>query len=310
MQAKFEQLLNAYWLRPETALWRALDIRAVDGFQFESPSIDIGCGDGLFSFIRAGGTMGPDFDAFKFLTNLDKFFDNVDIYDAFQKPLTSYEVLTKPLYSIDIGFDHKESLLNKASILNLYKETILGDASVKLPFENEKYKSIFSNIVYWLDEPFSVISEISRILHPQGKVCLLLPNETLPDYSFYNQLYIENGNPKWAFLEKIDRGRFSNNIQQAKSKSEWENIFSQAGLKVVNHKNYLSKTTVQVWDIGLRPLFPVLKLMTDSIKPQEILLIKKQWIDTIRMFLEPLIEVDTEVVDGQEPAFHCYILEK
>jgi hypothetical protein len=60
----FHQLLNAFWLRPETAMWREVDIRAMASFEFRSPSLDLGCGDGLFSFIRAGGHFGVGFDAF------------------------------------------------------------------------------------------------------------------------------------------------------------------------------------------------------------------------------------------------------
>jgi len=72
--------LNVFWLRPETALWRSLDVEAMDRFNFKSPSLDLGCGDGIFSFIRAGGSFANDFDAFD-VANLDQFFENVDIFN-------------------------------------------------------------------------------------------------------------------------------------------------------------------------------------------------------------------------------------
>jgi hypothetical protein len=166
--------------------------------------------------------------------------------------------------------------------------------------------------VYWLREPVLVISEIGRILRRRGKVCLMLPNKTFPEYSFYNQLYVKTGNPKWAFLEKLDRGRFSNNIKHSRSDKEWEQMFTKAKLKIVSHQQHLSKTTIQLWDIGLRPLFPLLKKITDTIAPNDFLSVKEEWIDTIRIFLEPLLELDTDskINSDQEPAFHCYILEK
>lgn len=49
------QFLNAYWLRPETALWRTLDVKSMRDFRFESPSLDLGCGDGTFAFLALGG---------------------------------------------------------------------------------------------------------------------------------------------------------------------------------------------------------------------------------------------------------------
>jgi len=309
MKSSFDELLNAYWLRPETALWRELDIRAMHGFEFKSPSLDIGCGDGLFSFIRAGGRMSADFDAFKYLANLDKFYENADVFDAFMGEGPN-KVITTPSYKIDMGFDHKENLLKKSQMLGLYIRTKQGDANARLPFEDNSFNSIFSNVVYWLEDIPSVMAEIARILQPGGRVCLMLPNKTLPEYSFYNQLYVKTGNPKWEFLQKIDRGRFADNIRHARPAAEWEEIFKRVGLKIHSHKRHLSKVTIQIWDIGFRPLFPLLKKITDKIDPQEIVDIKAEWIDTLKMFLEPLLDIDADNIEGFEPAFHCYILEK
>ncbi len=309
MTSSFEQLLNVYWLRPETALWRELDIRAMHQFSFCSPSLDLGCGDGMFSFIRGGGTVNKQFDAFRSLTNLDQYFENIDIYDAYEKNESS--IVEKPSdYKIDVAFDHKANLLKKSTQLNLYREFKVGDANQTLPFPEESFNSIFSNIVYWLDDPQSVLKEISRILRPGGKACLMLPNQTLPEFSFYNQLYVKTENPKWKFLEKLDRGRFKDNIRQARSDREWESLFLKANLKVYEHETHLSKTAVQIWDIGLRPIFPVLKKMTDQISRDSYVEIKNEWIDLVQQFIGPLLEMDGELCQGAEPAFHCYILEK
>ena len=116
MTTSFEQLLNVYWLRPETALWRELDIRAMHQFKFTSPSLDLGCGDGMFSFIRAGGAVSNQFDAFRSVANLDKFFENVEVYDAYEKNEQSI-VVEPPGYQIDVAFDHKENLLKRACSL-------------------------------------------------------------------------------------------------------------------------------------------------------------------------------------------------
>jgi len=310
MNTSLVQLLNVYWLRPEIALWRELDIRAMSQFEFTSPSCDIGCGDGMFSFLRAGGSVSNQFDAFRVISNLDKFFENVDIYDAYEKNDDSSIVIAPPGYQIDVAFDHKENLLKKAMWLNLYSEFKVGDANQSLPFPNESFNSLFSNIVYWLDNPELVMKEIARILRPGGRGCFMLPNRSLPDFSFYNQLYLKTGEKKWRFLEKLDRGRFSDNIRQARSGGEWELLFRNANLQVVNHKTYLSKTAIQIWDIGLRPLSPLLKKMADSISSRNYADIKSEWIDTIRLFIEPIIDMDDELGQGAEPAFHCYILEK
>lgn len=112
----FDELLNLFWLRPETALWRELDIRAMQSFDCVKPSLDIGCGSGYFSFIRAGGSFHPEFDAFRSLSSLDKFFDKVDVFDAFNDNVSA-AVKDVPLYRMSCGFDHKVNLLSKAGQL-------------------------------------------------------------------------------------------------------------------------------------------------------------------------------------------------
>jgi len=305
----FDALLNVFWLRPETALWRELDIRAMRSFVFRGPSLDIGCGDGIFSFIRAGGRFSPDFDAFRSLSGLDRYFDNVDVFDAYDAELLP-AVVAPPSYRIDFAFDHKANLLSKAAQLGLYGTLKQGDANRALPFEDESLESVFSNILYWLDEPQEALNEIRRILRPGGQACLMLPNETFPEFSFYNQLCVKPGDSKWAFLERLDRGRLEVNQRQAIPRRVWEAMFGRAGLAVVSHKAHLSKTVVLGWDIGLRPLFPVLHRMAQAVGPDKLPDIKREWVATLRQFLEPIADMDDTLSQGAEPAFNCYILEK
>jgi SAM-dependent methyltransferase len=302
-------LLNVFWLRPETAMWRAIDINAMKSFNFSSPSLDLGCGDGVFSFIRAGGEFSKTFDAFQTVGSLDKFFENEDIFDA-SDDSQSPDIVRAPKYKIDVGFDHKKNLLSKASKLSLYKELKEGDANNRLPFDDLSFNSIFSNIVYWLNDPQFVFSEIYRILKPGGQVCLMLPNQTFPEFSFYNQLYVKTKNKEWKFLEKLDRGRFEDNFRQAKSGKEWDRLIIESGLSIREHAYHLSKPVIQIWDIGLRPLFPVLLKMVKSMDEKDLINVKKEWIETLDQFLKPLVNMDALINQNEEPAFHCYILER
>jgi len=304
-----KQLLNVFWLRPETALWREIDIRTMSAFEMRSPSLDLGCGDGIFSFIRAGGEFDVSFDAFRSVSQLDKFFQNVDVFDAYDETLSS-PVTSSPKYQIDVGFDCKTNLLKKAGQLGLYAAFKQGDANQPLPFPDGSFNGIFSNIVYWLDSPLSVISEISRILKPGGTACLMLPNITFPQFSFYNQLYVKDGDSRWKFLEMLDRGRFADNIRQAKSLDEWQAMFGHAGLIIERHHSHLSKLAIQVWDIGLRPLFPVLIEMANELSPEKRISIKGKWIQIMRSFIEPLLEIDKTLPGNEEAAFHCFELRK
>src|SRR5574341_453369 len=305
----FDELLNVFWLRPETALWRSLDIEAMRDFEFRAPSLDLGCGDGTFSFIRAGGSLDITFDAYQSVANLDRFFEKADVHDSFDASVRP--AITRPAsYRIDYGLDHKENLLKKAATLGLYGELVQGDANQGLPFPDQSLGSVFSNILYWLERPDFTFREIVRVLRPGGRCCVMLPNDTLPQFSFYHDLHIRQGLQQFAFLEKLDRGRLSENVKHAKSGAAWSQMIQDAGLRVVAHRAHLSKTVVQMWDIGLRPLFPVLHKMISNLEREKVVEIKREWMATLKIFLEPISRMDQELMQGQEPAFHCFILEK
>jgi len=306
------ELLNVYWLRPETALWRAIDIEIMKDFDILGNSLDLGCGDGVLSFIRAGGKFDSSFDDYQSIGNLDMFFENHDIHDTF---IDGYNPLVteKPNYIFSTALDHKDNLLLKAKELGLYENFLTHDANEILPFNENTYDTIFSNIIYWLDNPQKSIDEIARVLKPGGRVALMLPNKTMPEFSFYNQLHIKTNNKDYEFLKYLDRGRYSSNIKIAKSYEEWEEVIANSGLKIHEHKTHLSKTVMQIWDIGLRPLFPVLIKLVNSVEDKNKLLeIKQEWIEIFMKFLEPLFELEMQnkLDQNEEKAFHYFVLEK
>jgi len=304
-----KELLKIYWLRPETALWRYLDINAMENFKFKSPSLDIGGGDGLFSFIRAGGEFELLFDAFKSMKKMNNYFDGEDVWNHYDDSL-SPNIIKQPNYKIDYILDHKQALLSKAKTLNLYNNFIQHDANKKLPFSDNKFNTIFSNIVYWLDNPDKTLKEIYRILKKDGECCLFLPNSSYFDFSFYNELYLKTNNKDFEFLKFLDKGNLSK-MKSAKTYDEWKIIIENSGLLIKEHKMHLSKTAMQIWHIGLRPIFPLLLDMVNSIGNKEkIKNIKKNWINTFNMMLKPIAEIDDKLNPTDEHAFHMFILKK
>lgn len=305
-----KNFLNVYWLRPESALWRTIDVLAMDSFTFESPSLDLGCGDGIFSFIRAGGEFGFGFDMFQSVSSLDKYFENVDIYNYFDEKKIHPVIRKSPNYIIDVALDHKEALLKKAAIIGLYRKMVCWDVNLGLPFEDGSFKTIFSNIIYWLKKPQDVFKEVARILASNGKAVVMLPNSTMKDYSFYYRLFVKTGDYAWKWLEKIDRGRLSDNIKHTNDDEAWRRIFSKAGLQVVKHTQHLSKTVIETWDIGLRPIFPLLHKMASRIDAEKLIEIKKEWIALFSELLLPLCTTSWCTDSEYPPAFHCYVLLK
>lgn len=307
MERVFDNFLKAYWLRPETAMWRTLDVKSMECFRFKSPSLDIGCGDGTFSFIRAGGEFEDSFDVFQ-VGNLEGFFDNIDCYDVYAKN----EVIVKrePSYTINVGLDHKDTLVQKAGKLGLYEDFVVADANEKLPFADNSFNTVFSNIIYWLNDPEHVFREIYRVLRVGGECCVMLPGTAFANSSFYYKYYIRGKREEFAFLKYLDRGRFEDNIKIVKDYEEWKCTIEKSGLKIKKVVPHLSSVLISIWDIGLRPLFPILKKMTDKLLENDRNEMKKEWNQIVKQFAWPIVVNDKKMSRDEEFCFYCFILEK
>ena len=164
-----------------------------------------------------------------------------------------------------------------------------------------------------MDDPQNSMNEIARVMSRGGKVALMLPNITMPEFSFYNNHFVKTGDMRYEFLKLLDRGRHSSNIKVAKSYDDWKDIFDNSGLRIIDHKMHLSKTVIEMWDVGLRPLFPVLHKMVNAIENKDTLIeIKREWIDIFMKFLDPMfkLEIDEQLDQNREKAFHYFVLEK
>jgi SAM-dependent methyltransferase len=307
LQQILNEFLNAYWLRPETALWRTVDAITMHDAKIYGRSLDFGCGDGINSFIKAGGTFKKTFDVFKGTGNLEQFFENEDIYNY---PITNYiKINDSPSSSITVGFDHKKALLDKAEKLNFYKELILGDGNKTLPFKNNEFDSIFSDIVYWLNDLERVLSELHRITKPGGSVYLFLPDQNLLKASLYYNYQVKKKVKGYEFLKYLDRGRVSDNIKQARTEQDYFSAIKNAGFKVSEHKKHLSVRLLSIWDVGLRPIFPALNNACSRMSESDRIKFKDDMINTIKIFAEPLI--DLEVLDkSNDKCFNYFHLKK
>ena len=194
LEIKLKNFLNLYWLRPENGLITTFKSKAFEDLKFESPSLDLSCGDGLFMAIHLGAVFDDDFDYFKSTKAKEFSHDKmVDIYDDFNENY-NVDFIKKPKIKIDYGSDWKQALLNKAEKLDLYKNLVLHDNNqLPLPFEDNYFKTIYSNSVYWVKQPEKLVEDIYRITSPGGMCSLevLTPNR----YEILNQL------TKLAYLE-------------------------------------------------------------------------------------------------------------
>jgi len=297
-------------MRPENALWRARDFQVMEDVIFEGPTLDFGAGDGAISFLRAGGVLSPHYDAFSETTDTSGFFAGDDVYNQFHG-VSCDVVATAPGYQIDVAFDLKRNLLAKAERLDLYKRIVVGDGNGRLPFDDGAFRTVFSNIVYWLNDPLGVMAELSRVTAPGGRLVLFLPSDRLADYSFYNKYYLQKGKPAATkFLQLLDMGRLANNIKISKSAEEWERIFDGAGLKVLVRRNHISGAMVRLWDIGLRPFSPFMIQMANALEMEARAAAKSRWVNETFELFEGFLKLQPDLEREEPTAFFMYVLQK
>lgn len=302
IEETLKNFLNIYWIRPEIAIWRTLDVVQLSSVKFRKPVIDLGCGDGTFCFTKFGGKVDYSFDVYKTMKNTKGFFNGKDIHD--QKFVNKPKILKKSKIKIDVGLDWKNNLLNKAENLSIYEKTIQHNLDKTLPFENKKFETIFSNVFYWMKNIDNIISESKRILSDSGEIIILVPDKNFKDNLIYQE-FLKN---KYIWAKMLDRGIYQNISKHCYSFEEWKKKFSKNGLKIKEHKQYLSKKFIKFWSIGMRPYSPYIIEMANKLPVKERTQIKKRLIKE----LSPLIisYINTELKSTDQKCFHLFKLEK
>ena len=305
IESKMKSFLNLYWLRPENGLLTTFKSKAFENLKIESPSLDLSCGDGMFMAIHLGAIFDQDFDFFK-STKAREFSHEkfIDIYDDYNE---NYEVkfVKQSTTKIDYGADWKQSLLDKAAKLDLYKNLVLHDNNkLPLPFSDNYFKTIYSNSVYWVNEPDKLISDIYRITSPGGNVSL----ELLTPHRYETLNVLEQFlSPK--AIEILDRKRRANTTGM-REYSEWKEIIESSGFKIKEVNSvYPHKLMMDIWNVGLRPISHLLIQMSEALDSKERKRIKQEWVEIFFELFRSFITIKPSYNLENSP-YLAFLLEK
>jgi SAM-dependent methyltransferase len=301
---RLRRFLNAYWLRPENALWMALRSEVLAGAPWQGPAIDLSCGDGVFSFLHAGGVFEDDFDVFTSVTPLGPTTDRqTDIFDYCD---TRYHpaLRRRPACTIDVGTDWKPNLLTKAGRLHLYKELVVHDNNQPLPFDSGSFRTVYCNSAYWIENIDLFLAEMRRITAADGTVLLEMKLNSVLQYTLERHRATLGD----RFLEIIGRGRAETWPSMA-DRATWESRFARAGLPIERATPFVTRTHAHLWDVGLRPIAPLLIELANSVTPETRSRVKRRWVDLFCDLCEPFFDPDTDLLPGtDEPAEILYEL--
>ena len=177
-QKIFLKFLNFYWLRPEKAFLHTLRAeKYIETFKyFRGKTLDVSCGDGIFSFFCLGGELSAKDDQYKSLKNIKKKKINLteDVYDYFKNDEYKIKIKKNTKKKFSLGTDYKINLIEKSRKLNLYKNFLLHDNNKKLPKSIGKYDFIYANSSYWVKNFEGHISDLIDKTNKKGKLILSL----------------------------------------------------------------------------------------------------------------------------------------
>lgn len=297
----FEAHLNVSWLRPENIVWDTIASYWVRQQGLTRPTLDLGSGNGMFSFVTAGGRFDVDFDWFRH-TGLDDAAGAGDIYNASPR-VTVLPIVKAPEYRIDVALDHKRHLLEQASLLDLYERTVQHDAAAALPFADGEFATVFSNILYWFDEPMRVLRECARVLARGGRAVFCVPDPVF--YTWCESYRWQELQSEW--LRLLNGGR-DGCVRWTVTDEVFERWISRVGLRVVNHQRYLHERTLRLWDVGLRPLSRPLIKLVNGLGGEARASLKREWMAAVRPLLWALLEEERRAAGAG--AFHMCVAQK
>ncbi len=257
------RFLEVNWLKPFDAVWDASVASVLDSVPLEEPSLDIGCGDGLFMLVVRGGRARLSYDRY---TDTE-FRLRGDLYNT---PASVARIAAaSPERPVTVGLDHKAGLLDKAYRTAAYRYLIQADGQA-LPFADRSFATVFCNILYWLPDWRAGLREIRRVLKDNGKLVLVVPNGTVGEHllSYHRAQRYRAAGRTWRarFFDWIDNSRFHPLTRLTGDVQAWQARLAEAGLAVSTSHPVVSTGAVRRWDFSTRPVLHVLVVLSRGLQ--------------------------------------------
>lgn len=149
-----------------------------------------------------------------------------------------------------VGMDFDARELKLAGHRGLYQDRIAASAHNQ-PFPDESFDHILSNsVLEHIPNPALVLSEITRLLKPGGKMIITVPSPNLEHFFFYTILLRTLGMPGLG-KRYADFKNTSWNHHNVWPLEQWTGFLIGHGLEIEIAQNILSKGVTIIGDIML-----------------------------------------------------------
>lgn len=235
-----------YFLKPFDAVNDTLTASLIYRLGWDGEFIEIGSGDGMYSYVMHGGKFPLWFDRYH-ATDLDR----QDIYDCHQKGvLETSKELSEP--DLLLSIDAKESHVRKINEIGFSKYSVVSNYE-RLPTGNERAENIFFYTPHGLLSHEAAIADAWRILKQNGRMLILVYDHKIErDFICYRLGKILSGKIG-DYFRALDNGRRDEILQMSRSEEDWKALFVKSGFRVNRINRGLSGFAWRVYDIQTRP---------------------------------------------------------
>jgi len=296
---------NLYFLKPHDAVNDTLTSSLLHRLDWSGPVVEIGAGDGVFSYVMHGGSFPLCFDRY-LLTDLSK----TDIYDSHRADVLRPAVkLNSP--DIELAIDAKDSHVRKIREIGFAKRSQVA-AYEALPLTSASVDKIFYYTPHGLNDHEKAIRETVRVLKSGGRMLILLYDTKFSNSFLCHRLAKSLPDPVASYFRRLDGGRFQEITRLAKSPKEWEQFFDHYGFAIESHHSGLSMFAWKIYDVQTRPILKPLIRFFGFLPNQVRKFIKLIWMLIFYPYLVffYLLFSNEFLKIGGADCYHAYQLKK
>lgn len=243
--------LSLYFLKPFDAINDTLTASLISRLNWSGEFVEIGSGDGVFSYVMHGGAFPLWFDRY-LITDLTR----KDIYDTHKQNVLP---VTRQIKSPVIlkAIDAKQSHIEKIKEIGFAREVIFSPYE-NLPLDDQSVDAIFYYTPHGLKNHDLAIHEANRILKPGGRMLILLYDSTFKKSFLCHRLSRFLPGFLGQYFEHLDNGRYKEITSLSNSPQGWRNFFASHGFSIEKDHTGLSSFAWKVYDIQTRPFFKIM----------------------------------------------------
>lgn len=270
-----KRYFQMYWLKPFDAVNDTANAVALKKFDWSNgPVLEIGGGDGVFSFIMHDG-------AFSFTNDRYDQVDtakNGDIYDVYNEG-NNLRICKNASLRYDLGIDLKLSHLFKSREIGMYKN-LVSSLPEALPVKGDCFGTIFLYTFHGLTDYGKTLQEIRRVIKKDGRLLMLAVNNTAKEnfvcyklHAFFKRLGFKRLS---EYFLKLDAGRYSEiGGTFSKGLNEWEALLKNSGFQIEEAYSQVSPLLWKIYDTQTRPFLKFMIRLNRRLKEVHLKAIAK-----------------------------------